>query len=295
MKKIKICNNEKSKIKDFKSLAKKTPQGNKRYKKTWRDFVCDDLNETISTKPSTKSGKKEKFQLLDYCKFYNGNDGIDNYGIIVDIQEKIALHTLKIGMLCKVKDDETSEDILGIVKEVNPDITIEKILKPGEKSKSYIYSIPYPHEKITPLIFDTRRWVYLNKNGKLNGPFTDDQMGAYQLDLDKNIMIKTIFDDAFFPLKIIQEKLNPQKAIKDYADKKAISNLSRERDTIISIYNSKEIIQINYTNIKFGPKNQFIELISNDELIKKKFCSKIGIDYKSLNGIGKKKRCKYYK
>ena len=91
MRKIEICNNEKSKIKDFKSLTKNTPQGNKRYKKTWIDFVCDDLEDPrskISTKPNTKSVKEREWKLLDYCKF--NNDGIENYGIIVNTQEKVA-------------------------------------------------------------------------------------------------------------------------------------------------------------------------------------------------------------
>ena len=249
--KEKICSNKESKIKDYKSLTNLVPDGNKRYKKTWKDFVCE------SSEGSVRKTKK-KWELLDFCKFFNEKDNLDNYGIIVDLLEKIALHKLKIGMLVTLENEKTQKKELGMVIDVHANLSIRT-----ESGEIYQFNKPYPDDIITALPFDDRRWIYIDKTN-VKGPYTDEEIELLSKKLDEKTMLKTIYDDTFFSLKKIRSNYEKSaiNIFKDYAEKNKLDELNRTKDLIVSIYNSKEIVDINFSNIKFGSKKKYL-LVSN--------------------------------
>ena len=110
-KKNKVCRNIDSKINNFKSLTKAKPEGDKRFKKTWKEFLCSkgthtssqDYNNEIASVGKKAFGPKiyneyKGMSKLDFVGFYNNETKIYNYGIILEIFQKISLSSLKIGM-----------------------------------------------------------------------------------------------------------------------------------------------------------------------------------------------------
>ena len=173
IKKKKICSNEKSRIGDFKKIAKNNiPAGNKRFKKTWRDFVCDDSASVIKIK-----GEK----IFSFVKFldYEGNQ---LYGIITNISTSINPKSLQVGMEVKMRNnnDPIWEWKNGIVNTVRHKVTIIEM----NESRKLNHNKIDEYDTVIPNQLSDRRWVYLDNKNRLQGPFTDDEMWDWKKNSD---------------------------------------------------------------------------------------------------------------
>lgn len=223
-----ICSDKNSKISDYKSLTKSVPEGNKRYKNVWKEFVC------FSDGASVVSKKRKTYNLVEFAKLVRKIKKLEKTknekSLSIEDNEKLEKFKKKLLEYSDNLDEPKIKDSL--------ELKIEKIDE--EQSVNYLKVI-FPEIFKNKLLLDSinlkrkRTGKKLNSNSLITNliqsvleNFSDEKMNFEKLNVKIDDKVETFI---LSEKKIKEKKEKKEKEIEEIS--KLIIDITKDLDNQI--------------------------------------------------------------